>query len=150
MGGLLLLHAPRLGSVAATRLGLSDLLAGTATPQVMIGDQWFTVIGILHSITLNPDIDRAALIGWNAARTLLHFDGHATVIYLQAQEDYIEAVRAVLPATVDPQHPSDVQVTAPSDALAAKRATQTSFWRCSSAWPRWPCCSEASESPTPW
>ena len=33
----------------------------------------------------------------------------------------------MLPATIDPQHPSDVQVTAPSDALAAKRATQTSF-----------------------
>jgi putative ABC transport system permease protein len=116
-----------LGSVAAIRLGFSDLPAGTTKPQVMIGDQWFTVIGILHSVALNPDIDRAALIGWNAARTLLHFDGHPTVIYLQAQEDYIEAVRAVLPATVDPQHPSDVQVTAPSDALAAKRATQTSF-----------------------
>lgn len=116
-----------LGSVAATRLGFSDLPAGTTKPQVMIGDQWFTVIGILHSVALNPDIDRAVLIGWNAARTLLHFDGHPTVIYLQAQEDYIEAVRAVLPATVDPQHPSDVQVTAPSDALAAKRATQTSF-----------------------
>jgi len=116
-----------LGSVAATRLGFSDLPAGTTKPQVMIGDRWFTVIGILHSVTLNPDIDRAVLIGWNAARTLLHFDGHPTVIYLQAQEDYIEAVRAVLPATVDPQHPSDVQVTAPSDALAAKRATQTSF-----------------------
>jgi putative ABC transport system permease protein len=116
-----------LGSVAATRLGFRDLPAGTTKPQVMIGDQWFTVIGILHSVALNPDIDRAVLIGWNAARTLLHFDGHPTVIYLQAQEDYIEAVRAVLPATVDPQHPSDVQVTAPSDALAAKRATQTSF-----------------------
>ena len=116
-----------LGSVAATRLGFNDLPAGTTKPQVMIGDQWFTVIGILHSVALNPDIDRAVLIGWNAAQTLLHFDGHPTVIYLQAQEDYIEAVRAVLPATVDPQHPSDVQVTAPSDALAAKRATQTSF-----------------------
>ena len=116
-----------LGSVAATRLGFSDLPTGAPKPQVMIGDQWFTVIGILHSVALNPDIDRAVLIGWNAARTLLHFDGHPTVIYLQAQEDYIEAVRAVLPATIDPQHPSDVQVTAPSDALAAKRATQTSF-----------------------
>ncbi|GAA2697993.1 ABC transporter permease [Actinoplanes palleronii] len=115
------------GSVAATRLGFSDLPAGATPPQVMIGDQWFTVIGILHSIALHPDIDRAVLIGWHAARTLLHFDGHPTVIFLQAQEDYIEAVRAVLPATVDPQHPSDVQVTAPSDALAAKRATQTSF-----------------------
>jgi putative ABC transport system permease protein len=116
-----------LGSVAATRLGLAGLPTGATGPQVMIGDQWFTVIGILHSVALNPDIDRAALIGWDAARTRLHFDGHPTVIYLQAQENYIEAVRSVLPATIDPQKPSDVQVTAPSDVLAAKRATQTSF-----------------------
>lgn len=116
-----------LGSVAATRLGFSRLPAGATGPQVMIGDQWFTVIGILHSVPLNPDIDRSALIGWDAARTLVRFDGHPTVIYLQAQEDDIEAVRAVLPATIDPQKPSDVQVTAPSDALAAKRATQSSF-----------------------
>jgi putative ABC transport system permease protein len=118
-----------LGSVAATRLGFSHLPAGRTGPQVMIGDQWFTVIGILNSVPLNPDLDRAVLIGWDSARTLVHFDGHPTVIYLQAREDYIEAVRSVLPATVDPQNPSDVQVTAASDALAAKRATQSSFSR---------------------
>jgi putative ABC transport system permease protein len=116
-----------LGSVAATRLGVTDLPAGTPGPQLMIGDQWFTVIGILHDVPLSPDIDRSALIGWDAAKTRVHFDGHPTVIYLQAREDDLEAVRAVLPATIDPENPSDVEVTRPSDALAAKRATQTSF-----------------------
>ncbi|MEU4241791.1 ABC transporter permease [Actinoplanes sp. NPDC026619] len=116
-----------LGSVAAARLGLAGLPVGGAGPQVRIGDQWFTVIGILDSVPLSPDLDRAALIGWDAARRLVRFDGHPTVIYLQAREDQIEAVSAVLPATIDPQKPSNVQVTRPSDALAAKRATQTSF-----------------------
>jgi putative ABC transport system permease protein len=116
-----------LGAVAATRLGVTELSSGTPGPQLMIGDQWFTVIGILHSVPLNPDLDRAALIGWDAAKTRVNFDGHPTVIYLQAQENYIEAVRGVLPATIDPQKPGDVQVSAPSDALAAKRATQSSF-----------------------
>jgi putative ABC transport system permease protein len=116
-----------LGSVAATRLGFTDLPADGTGPQVMIGNRWFTVIGILHTVPLSPDIDRAALVGWEAARTQVNFDGHPTVIYLQSQEDQIEAVRAVLPATIDPQQPSNVQVTRPSDALAAKRATQSSF-----------------------
>ncbi|GIM91999.1 ABC transporter permease [Paractinoplanes toevensis] len=116
-----------LGAVAATRLGITGLPVGGAGPQVMIGDRWVTVIGILDSVPLSPDIDRAALIGWEAARTLTHFDGHPTVIYLQAEEDQIEAVGAVLPATIDPERPSNVQVTRPSDALAAKRATQSSF-----------------------
>ncbi|GIF23898.1 putative ABC transport system permease protein [Actinoplanes tereljensis] len=116
-----------LGSVAATRLGLTGLPFSGTGPQVLIADQWCTVIGILDSVPLSPDIDRAALIGWDAARTLTHFDGHPTVIYLQAEEDQIEAVSAVLPATIDPQKPSNVQVTRPSDALAAKRATESSF-----------------------
>jgi putative ABC transport system permease protein len=123
------LPAVVLGSVAATRLGFTDLSAGQAGagPQVMIGDRWFTVIGILNTLPLSPEIDRAALVGWDAARTQVHFDGRPTVIYLQSQEDQIEAVRAVLPATVDPEHPANVQVTRPSDALAAKRATESSF-----------------------
>ena len=116
-----------LGSVAATRLGLIDVPAGGVDFHVVIGNRLFTVIGILNAVPLSPDIDRAALVGWESARTQLHFDGHPTVIYLQSQEDQIEAVRSILPATIDPQNPSNVQVTRPSDALAAKRATQSSF-----------------------
>jgi putative ABC transport system permease protein len=116
-----------LGSVAATRMGFADLPSVGPEPQVMIGNRWFTVIGILAPVPLSPDIDRSALIGWDAARTQVRFDGHPTVLYLQAQEDQIEAVRAVLPATINPANPADVLVTRPSDALAAKRATQSSF-----------------------
>ncbi|MBP2328277.1 ABC-type antimicrobial peptide transport system permease subunit [Kibdelosporangium banguiense] len=52
------------------------------------------------------------------------FDGHPTTIYLKATESAIEAVRSVLPATVNPQRPDAVQVSRPSDALAAKRLTE--------------------------
>jgi putative ABC transport system permease protein len=112
-----------LGSVAAARLGYDAVTGG----QVMIGDQWFTVVGILATTPLSPEIDRSVLIGWDAARAKLHFDGHPTVIYLQADEPSLEAVRAVLPATVNPQRPGGVLVTRPSDALAAKRATEQTF-----------------------
>jgi len=116
-----------LGYVTASRLGISDLTPGRPAPLVRIGSRWFTVIGILDPMPLTPEIERSVLVGWDAARTVLGFDGHPTVIYVQARENAIEDVRAVLPATVYPQLPGLVQVSRPSDALAAKRATASTF-----------------------
>jgi hypothetical protein len=45
-------------------------------------------------------------------------------IYRKATESAIEAVRSVLPAMVNPERPDAVQVSRPSDALAAKRLTE--------------------------
>jgi putative ABC transport system permease protein len=42
-------------------------------------------------------------------------------------EAQVEAVRDVLPATVYPERPGQVVVSRPSDALAAKRATENTF-----------------------
>jgi len=117
-----------LGSVAAARLGIADLPAtGGPGPQVLIGDQWFTVVGILATTPLSPDIDRSVLVGWESARSTLHFDGHPTVLYVKSREPSIEAVRSVLPATINPEQPGGIIVTRPSDALAAKRATENTF-----------------------
>ena len=116
-----------LGSVAATRLGFVKLNDQGPAPQIYINDRWFTVIGILARTPLSPDIDRSVLVGWDAARAQLKFDGHPTVIYIKARESAMDAVRGVLPATVYPQLPGMVQISRPSDALAAKRATQTTF-----------------------
>lgn len=113
-----------LGSVAAARLGFPTLPAGEPPPQVLISDVWFSVIGILAPTPLSPEIDRAVLVGWEAARAELGFDGDPTVLYLRTHEPAVEAVRAVLPATINPERPSQVTVTLPSDALAAKRATE--------------------------
>ncbi|WBB73969.1 ABC transporter permease [Micromonospora sp. WMMD1128] len=117
-----------LGSVAATRLGFADLpTTGGPGPSVFIGDRWFTVVGILARMPLSPDLDRSVLVGWEAARSHLRFDGRPTVIYLRCRESAVEAVREVLPATISPVEPGQVVVTRPSDALAAKRATESNF-----------------------
>lgn len=116
-----------LGSVAASRLGIPEITPGQSAPQIYIDRQWFTVIGVLEKTPLSPDIDRSVLVGWDAARSLLKFDGHPTVIYLKAEESQIEAVRDVLPETINPELPGVVQVSRPSDALAAKRATESTF-----------------------
>jgi putative ABC transport system permease protein len=116
-----------LGAEAAGRLGYDRLRLGRPAPQVSIGNRWFTVIGILAPVPLAPDLDQSVLVGWDAARDLLGFDGHPTVIYVRCREPALEQVRAVLPATVNPQLPGLVQVSRPSDALIAKRATESAF-----------------------
>jgi putative ABC transport system permease protein len=116
-----------LGSVAATRLGIAAAPTGRSAPQVVIAERRFTVVGILARTPLSPDIDRSALVGWEAARSQLRFDGHPTVIYVQSEESQLDVVRGVLAETIAPEQPGDVIVTRPSDALAAKRATESSF-----------------------
>lgn len=110
-----------LGNIAATRLGIT-----APDTQVRVNDTWFTVIGILAPLPLAPEIERSALIGWNAAKDV-GFDDRPTVLYLRAQEAAIDDVRAVLPPTVHPQNPSQVRVSRPSDALTAKRLTENTF-----------------------
>ncbi|MFF1789668.1 ABC transporter permease [Kitasatospora sp. NPDC058243] len=111
-----------LGHVAAQRLGIT-----APGQQVHIGDRYFTVIGILDPLPLAPEIERAALIGWDGAGTLLGFDGHPTQIYERSTDQTVSAVRALIPRTVDPQNPHNVQVTDPSSALQAKAATEGAF-----------------------
>jgi putative ABC transport system permease protein len=113
-----------LGSRAATRLGIG---ADGTDVQVYIGGRWFTVIGILYPVPLAPEFDSAALIGWDAAATVLGFDGYPTTVYCRAREDAVEDVQGVLAATANPQAPSEVKVSRPSDALSAKQATDKAF-----------------------
>ncbi|MEV7940567.1 MULTISPECIES: ABC transporter permease [unclassified Kitasatospora] len=111
-----------LGHVAARRLGIA-----APGQQVHIGGQYFTVIGILDPLPLAPEIERAALVGWDGAGALLGFDGHPTQIYERSTDQTVGAVRALIPRTVDPQNPHNVQVTDPSAALQAKAATEGAF-----------------------
>jgi putative ABC transport system permease protein len=111
-----------LGWRAAQRL---DLRA--PGPRVWLGGEWFAVVAILHPVALAPELDSAALVGWAAARTYLGFDGHPTTLYVRSAESQVDAVRAVLGATANPAAPNEVRVSRPSDALAAKRATDTAL-----------------------
>ena len=116
-----------LGSQAASWLGINTLRAGQPAPQVFIGNQWFTVTGILNPTPLTPEIDQSVIVGWPAAEKHLDFNGHPTVVYLKAQQDQLNAVRGVLPATLYPQLPGLVQVSQPSPALAAQQDSERAF-----------------------
>ena len=111
-----------LGAKAAERLGI-----GRAGGQVWLGNRWFTVIGILRPVTLAPEVDRAAMVGFPAAEALLGSEGSPGTVYVRTDPDQVEAVREVLPATANPENPNEVRVSRPSDALAAKAAAKTAF-----------------------
>ncbi|WP_031161713.1 ABC transporter permease [Streptosporangium roseum] len=111
-----------LGTVAAQRLGVSR--TGT---QVWVGERWFTVTGILASLPLAPEIDRAALIGFPAARERLGFDGHPTTVYERSREETVKQVRGMLARTVSPERPHEIAVSRPSDALVARAAAAGTF-----------------------
>lgn len=115
-----------LGSVAAERLGFTSLDDG---PMVYLDRHWFAVIGILDAMPLNPDLDRAAFIGYSIAKTLFDTKTNASTIYLRIHPDQVEAVRSSLNRTANPQAPNEVQVSRPSDALEAKAAVDQNLTR---------------------
>lgn len=109
-----------LGPKAAHQLAVSKADPDT---QVWLGGQWFTVVGILEPNELAPELDSGAFVGWVAAEKDLDFDGYPTNIYTRAEGSAVTDVQAVLGATANPEDPSSVEVSRPSDALAAKAAT---------------------------
>lgn len=108
-----------LGSVAADRLGITD---ASSAPLVWLGDQWFTVVGVLDMFELSPDLDRSAMVSPVAAETYLGHEGVPSTIFVRTDPALVDDVIAVLPATANPQTPEEVQVTRPSDALEARDA----------------------------
>jgi putative ABC transport system permease protein len=113
-----------LGASTAQHLGIADLSVPIA---VYLGRRWFTVIGILQPVALAPNLDRSALVGYPAAQRYLHFDGEYTTVYLRTDPDQVPDVEAVLARTADPAHPEEVQVSRPSDVLAARVAVQGAY-----------------------
>lgn len=113
-----------LGAVTAARLGIGDL----ATPtRVWLGDEWFTVVGIMDLLELSPDLDRSALVSMKAAETYLQDDLVPTTIYVRMDPESVDAVRSVMAATANPENPDQVEVTRPSDALEAREAAESAL-----------------------
>jgi putative ABC transport system permease protein len=113
-----------LGAKAAARLGM------TASPegrQIWLGERWFTVIGVLEPVSLVPELDLAALIGWPAGERYLGFEGDITTLYVRTEPEAVDAVRDLLASTANPEQPNEVDVSRPSDALAAEAAADIAF-----------------------
>ena len=72
-------------------------------------------------------MDSMAFIGFPIAEQYFGFDGHPTELYLRSVPSQVNAVAAVLPATVNPPNPSIVQVSQPSDVLKAEVAAKGAY-----------------------
>ena len=113
-----------LGSVAAERLGIAS---GDEGVRAYLDGHWFAVVGILDELALSPDLDRSVLIGRPIAQELFDADESASEIYVRAEPEDVEDVRAVLAATVNPENAEQVAVERPSDALEARAAAESAF-----------------------
>jgi putative ABC transport system permease protein len=114
-----------LGATAAQLLGIDRIRSGMriwVSGQSFSG-QWFYVTGILNPDTYAPEIDSAVLTGFPAAGKYLDFDGHPSEIYVHTVEDapaVTTRVDSLLAAEANPENPSQVGVSQPSDVLTAQ------------------------------
>jgi putative ABC transport system permease protein len=116
-----------LGSVAAQRLGVGALTINGRPVQVYLGDQWFTVAGVIGPQPLAPEIERAALIGYPIAHSLFGTTRHATMLYVRADPERVREADSLLAATADPQNPENTTVSRPSAALQARADAQSTL-----------------------
>jgi putative ABC transport system permease protein len=107
-----------LGADTAQRFGVAQ--PGT---QLWLNGNYVTVLGILKSVPLAPELDSSALVGVPYATQHYGYQGNRTNIYERSTDPTVLQVRDLLPATANPQAPSEVVVSRPSDALAAKDIT---------------------------
>jgi putative ABC transport system permease protein len=113
-----------LGAEAAHLLGINNLAHPT---QIWIGGHWFTVIGILKPVELVNQLDSMAFIGFPIAEKYFAFDGHPTELFVRTVPSQVNAVEAVLPATVNPPDPTTVNPNLPSDTLKAQIAAKGAY-----------------------
>jgi putative ABC transport system permease protein len=106
-----------LGFSAASTLGITDV---SGNDRVWLGGHWYNVVGILKPFVLAPEIDQAAIVSFESAEHLLGYNGHPSRIYIRAQTEYVTGVAGVLAGAANPEDPSQVNVSRPSDALTAQ------------------------------
>jgi putative ABC transport system permease protein len=108
-----------LGSVAAERLGVREV---SGVQPVWLGERWFTVIGILKTFELAPDLDRSVFIGHGAAETYLDHENLPSRVLVRVNPAKVDQVLTVMAATANPQFPEEVVLEKPTDALEAQEA----------------------------
>jgi putative ABC transport system permease protein len=113
-----------LGAQAASTLQISGV---SGRLQVFLGGTWFTVIGILKPVILDPNLDSTVFIGLPVAERLFQTQPNPSEIYVRANVSQVTQVSNLLAPTADPQQPDGVQVSRPSDALEARAAAKGQF-----------------------
>ena len=74
-----------------------------------------------------PSLDSAALVGFEAADRYLADEGDVSSLYVRSDPEDVADVHGVLARTANPEHPDEVDVTRPSDAIEARAAAKSTF-----------------------
>jgi putative ABC transport system permease protein len=119
-----------LGAAAAQLLGIDRVQPGERiwvcdqSYQCPVGGMWFYLTGILRPVPAAyvPEINSAVLVGFPAAEHYLGLDGHPSEIYVRTFNSpaVITRVDSLLGDQANPESPSYVTVSQPSDALTAQ------------------------------
>ncbi|MGH3267423.1 MAG: ABC transporter permease, partial [Trebonia sp.] len=98
-------------------------------PGVLIdlANRWFTVIGIMRSAALDTTLDSTVLISLPVAEQTFQLPANPSQIYIRTNQNQVTNVANRLPASTDPQDPSAVNISRPSDALEARAAAKGQF-----------------------
>jgi putative ABC transport system permease protein len=113
-----------LGAQAATILQITRV---SGHVMVDLGNTWFNVVGIMNSATLDTGLDSDVFISLPVAERIFGLQPNPSTIYVRANQNDVTGVSDLLAATADPQNTSGVQVSRPSDALAARAAIKGQF-----------------------
>ena len=107
-----------LGAVTAQLMGIDRVRPGM---RIWVGGQWFYMTGILNPAPYDSGLDSAVLVGFPAAEKYLNFDGHPSKIYVRTvgTQAAVTRVDSLLGVQANPENPSQVNVSRPSDALTA-------------------------------
>ena len=121
-----------LGAAAAQLLGIDKVFPGervwiTGAGANGNGGMWLYVAGILSPDILSPDVDSSVLVGFPFAEAYLSFDGHPTTIYLKAAYGHVNTVYSLLANQANPEDPSGVDLSQPSNALVAQADAKSAF-----------------------
>lgn len=110
-----------LGATAAGRLGIDP--AHAADARILVGGQWYAVIGILDHAGLASAVDTTVFVapGWMADQ--LTRTPAISAVYLRVASGAAARVEDVLAETANPRLPEGVRVSALADLAEAQEST---------------------------
>jgi len=113
-----------LGAAAVRTLQITHIGAHLL---VYIRSTWFSVVGILEPVVLDPSLDSTVFISLPVAERTFALKPNPSEIYVRANVDDVNHVASLLAPSADPQNSDGVQVSRPTDALQARAAAEGQF-----------------------
>jgi putative ABC transport system permease protein len=113
-----------LGSEAASTLQITHVGGHLL---VSLGHTWFSVIGILRPVLVDPALDADVFISLPVAKRLFGVKPNPSEVYVRANVNNVNRVASLLAPTADPQAAEAVQVSRPTEALQARAAAKGQF-----------------------